>query len=45
MTYHNHKKYICPYCKKDFAKKRQIKAHMKDVHSKMDTKNDSTLKK
>ncbi len=32
MTYHNHKKFICPYCKKDFAKKRQIKAHMKDAH-------------
>jgi len=33
MTYHNHKQFVCPYCGRDFAKKRQIKSHMKNAHS------------
>ncbi len=32
--YHNHKKFICPYCQKDFKTKRQLKSHIKDAHPK-----------
>ncbi len=32
MGYHNHKEFKCPYCQKDFKKKRQLKSHIKDTH-------------
>lgn len=30
--YYKPKNHVCPYCKKDFKKSRQLKSHLKDAH-------------
>jgi transposase-like protein len=32
VSYHKKKEFVCPYCARDFNKKRQIKSHLKDTH-------------
>jgi hypothetical protein len=32
MTYYKEKEFKCPYCRKQFNKKRQLKSHIKDAH-------------
>ena len=32
MSYYRNKDFKCPYCDKQFDKKRQLKSHIKDGH-------------
>ena len=32
MSYYRKKEFQCPYCDKQFDKKRQLKSHIKDAH-------------
>lgn len=36
-SYHKDKPFKCPYCRKDFFKKRQLKYHIKDAHPEKST--------